>query len=220
MAAQHPDELTLLAYVEEELTAVERGTLAAHVAACAECAERVRLLEAGRQALRAAPLLELPEARRHAILRRLPERRDWRSFLEPFTVGLRRAVPALAVLVLVAGIVAFATQVDVGGDDEEAEQPAQVAEEGAEGGGEAESAQTDAAREQEAAGDEEAPLFEGATLARRVQGPPGEVAGLFRRIGYPAEVRDGAVLVTADTVEEIRVLLEPRADGPVAVYVR
>jgi anti-sigma factor RsiW len=222
MATHHPDDLTLLAYAEEELTAVERGTLAAHVAACAECADRVRLLETGRDALRAAPLLELPEARRQALLHRLPERRDWLSFLEPFRVGLRRAVPALAALVLVAGIVALATQVDLGGDDQEpGGEAAQVAEEEAGGGGEAEGAQTDATRQQEAAGDADLPQqFLGGTLVRQVQGPPRAVARLLRQIGYPAQVQEGAVVVSADTVEEITVLLEPRADGPVPVYVR
>ncbi len=221
MAAHHPDDLTLLAYVEEELTAVERGSLAAHVAACVDCAERVRLLETGRQALRAAPPLELSEARRQALLRRLPERRDWRSFLEPFSVGLRRAVPALVGLLLVAGVVALATQVELGGDDDEAGQPAQVAEEEAGGGGEAEGAQTDATRQQEATGDDDLPQhFLGGTLVRQVQGPPRAVARLLRQIGYPAQVQEGAVVVSADTIEEIRVLLEPRADGPVPVYVR
>ena len=220
MAAHHPDDLTLLSYVEEELTAVERGTLAAHVAACADCADRVRLLEAGRQALRAAPPLELPEARRQVLLRRLPERRDWRSFLEPFSVGLRRAVPALVGLLLVAGVVALATQVELGGDDDEAGQPAQVAQEEA-GGGEAEGAQTDATRQQEATSGADLPQqFLGGTLVRQVQGPPRAVARLLRQIGYPAQVQEGAVVVSADTIEEIRVLLEPRADGPVPVYVR
>jgi hypothetical protein len=111
--------------------------------------------------------------------------------------------------------------VDRGGDDQEAGgEAARTAEEAA-GGGEAEGAQTDAATSQEATGDADLPQrFLGGTLVRQVQGPPRAVARLLRQIGYPAEVRDGVVLVTADTVEEIRVLLEPRANGSVPVYVR
>jgi hypothetical protein len=57
------------------------------------------------------------------------------------------------------------------------------------------------------------------TLARRVQGPPGKVLRELRRIGYRAELRDGAVVVTADTVEEIGVLLSDRPPGAVPVTV-
>ena len=70
----------------------------------------VRRLESGRDALRAAPLLELPEAARRELLRELPERRERFDFLAPFRHGLARAAPALAALVLIAGVVALATR--------------------------------------------------------------------------------------------------------------
>ena len=216
MAARHPDEPTLLAYVEGELTAVERGALAAHVAACPECSEQVRLLEAGRAALVAAPLLELPEERRRALLRRLPDRPQRFGFLEPFRHGLMRGVPALAALLLVAVFVAFATQLGGGGDDDSRE--------GAGGGGEAAAtapAQTEGAQagtEEGAAQDSARPLA-GLRVVRRVAGPPREVAQLLRQSGHPAVVRKGAV-VAEGRPGEIRAALEGLPRGPVRVYVR
>jgi anti-sigma factor RsiW len=217
MAAQHPDELTLLAYVEGDLTAVERGTLAAHVAACPACTEQVRLLEVGREALAAAPHLELPEERRRALLRRLPEHPQRFGFLEPFRHGLTRAAPALAALLLVAVFVAFATQLGDGGDDDAGSR-------GAAGGGEA--AQT-APAQAEGAEEGEEPVFEDedsrtlahGRLVRRVVGPPREVVELLRQSGYPAVVQDGAV-VAEGRPGELRAVLEGRPRGPVAVYVR
>jgi hypothetical protein len=213
MAAKHPGEPTLLAYVEGDLTAVERGALAAHLAACPECTEQVRLLEAGRDALAAAPHLELAEERRRAILRRLPERPQRLGFLEPFRHGLMRGAPALAALLLVAVFIAFATQLGGGGDDEEGE--------GA-GGGEA--AQT-APAQPEAAGEGEEPALEdssrtlaGARLVRRVAGPPREVVELLRRNGFTAVLLEGSV-VAEGRRGEIRAVLEGRPRGPVRVYV-
>jgi anti-sigma factor RsiW len=210
MAGQHPDELTLLAYVEGELRAAERGTLAAHVAACPACADSVRRLETAREALRSAPLFELPEGRRSALIRRLPERKERFGFLDPFRHGLARAAPALAALVLIGGIVAVATQTS-GGDDEEGAEPALEA-----GGGEAE--------EQAGEGAETAPGLvspqdAGRTLVQRVRGPAAEVAELLRLAGVRAVVRDGSVVARGDPAD-VRALLEQRPRGRVAVYAR
>jgi hypothetical protein len=213
MAAQHPDELTLLAYVEGDLTAVERGTLAAHVAACPACTEQVRLLEVGREALAAAPHLELPEERRRALLRRLPEHPQRFGFLEPFRHGLTRAAPALAALLLVAVFVAFATQLGDGGDDDAGSR-------GAAGGGEAAQtapAQAEGAEEGEA--QDSARTLAGLRLVRRVAGPPREVVELLRESGHPAVLREGSV-VADGRPREVRAVLEGRPRGPVAVYVR
>jgi anti-sigma factor RsiW len=215
MAAQHPDELTLLAYVDGDLTAVERGRLAAHVAECPACTEQVRLLEAGREALAAAPHLELPEERRRALFRRLPDRPQRFGFLEPFRHGLTRAAPALAALLLVAVFVAFATQLGGGGDDESGD---------AAGGGEA--AQTgpatpEAAGEGEGEGqalEDTSRTLSGERLVRRVAGPPREVVELLRQNGHPAAVQDGAV-VAEGRRGEIRAVLGGRPRGPVRVYV-
>jgi anti-sigma factor RsiW len=208
MAREHPDDLTLLAYVERELGAAERGTLAAHVAACPACAEAVRRLQTAREALRSSPLLELPDERRSALYRRLPERKERFGFLEPFRHGLGRAVPALVGLVLIAGIIALATQ-GGGGDDEEGAAPALEA-----GGGEAE-------REAEEGADTElaAPPGGREDLVRRVRGPAAQIAERLRLAGVRAVVRDGSVVARGHPAE-VRALLKERPRGRVAVYAR
>jgi Putative zinc-finger len=208
MAGEHPDELTLLAYVESELPATERGALAAHVAACPACAQSVRLLESGRDALRDAPLLELPEPTRRELLSSLPERRERFDFLAPFRHGLGRAVPALAALVLVAGVVALATQVGGGGDNEGAAVEAAREEQSA-GGGEGAEPAPGLAAPQDA---REEPV-------RRVRGPAAEVAERLRLAGVRAVVRDGSVVARGDPAE-VRALLQERPRGRVAVYAR
>src|SRR5215218_226978 len=108
MAGTHPDEHALLDYVDGE----RDPAVAEHVESCPPCVEHVRLLEAGRDALRSAPLLELGEERRKAMVAALPERRDlWR----PLRGRLGSAAAAAAALVLVAGIVALATLAGGGG---------------------------------------------------------------------------------------------------------
>ena len=53
MTENHPEELELLAYADGELADPER--VAAHVQACEQCGEQLRLLEDARTALREAP---------------------------------------------------------------------------------------------------------------------------------------------------------------------
>lgn len=220
MAGGHPDDLTLLAYVEGELPASARGALAAHVAGCPTCAGTVHLLETSREALRSAPLLELPEARRREVLDRLPERRERLGFLEPFRHGLMRAVPALVALLLIGGIVALATQGRGGGDQEAGGDAALEA-----GGGETaeEAAPTEAAPnkgggEGQTATDARMLKALGPPVAR-VQGPPRAVARRLREAGFQAVVRAGAVVVTGQAAA-VRSALESRPRGGVEVYVR
>ena len=60
MAEKHPDELELLSFVEEELDDDARHEVAEHLVACRSCTDQVRRLEAGREALRAAPAPRAP----------------------------------------------------------------------------------------------------------------------------------------------------------------
>ncbi|MGH3046873.1 MAG: anti-sigma factor family protein, partial [Gaiellaceae bacterium] len=91
MAERHADELTLLAYVDGELPDDERQAVEGHVQTCPTCAVEAHRLEAGRDALRGTPLLELSEERRRAIVASLPERKERFGFFAP----LRRLGPAL-----------------------------------------------------------------------------------------------------------------------------
>jgi Putative zinc-finger len=216
MAESHADEITLLAYVDGELRDDERQAVEGHLETCPTCAEEARRLEAGRDALRASPLLELSEERRHAIVGSLPARKEAWSFLAPLR-RLGPALPAAAALLMVAAFVALATQLPRGGDDDSGGEAAMATEEAAEdraGGGEA-----TAAPEAEGDEGEGAEALKSAEPVARVEGPPGEVVRLLRENGHPAFVRDGSVVAVGDE-REIRSELARRARGPVRVFAR
>jgi hypothetical protein len=209
MAEKHPDELELLSYVEEELPADARRDVVEHLVACRACAESVRRLEAGRDALRASPLLELPEERRREVFAGLPERRDpWRPF-RPVRRAILVAAPVAAAAAFV-GVFVFAA-VQAGGD-----------------GGDADSEAGEAAQVEDAGGGAEADRSQGADtsvqtltqqgeLVRSVAGPPAEVVRILRREGISAEVVDGAVVADA-RAGEVDAALGGRPTGPVEVY--
>jgi anti-sigma factor RsiW len=208
MADKHPDELELLSYVEEELPADARRDVVEHLVACRACAESVRRLEAGRDALRASPLLELPEERRRDVLAGLPERRDpWRPF-RPVRRAILVAAPVAAVAAFVGVFVFAAVQ---GGDeaDSDAGEAAQVEDAG--GGAEAGSAQDADTSVQ--------PLRAQGDLVRSVAGPPAQIVRVLRREGISAQVVEGAVVADA-RAGEVETALAGRPAGPVEVYVR
>ena len=211
MAEKHPDELELLSYVEEELPADARRDVVEHLVACRACAESVRRLEAGRDALRAAPLLELPEERRQEVIAGLPERRDpWRPF-RPVRRAILVAAPVAAAAAFVGVFVFAAVQANGDGDeaDSAAGEAAQVEDAG--GGADAGSAQDAETSIQ--------PLREQGPPVVSVAGPPAEVVSILRREGISAQVVEGAVVADA-RAGEVDAALGGRATGPVEVYVR
>jgi hypothetical protein len=211
MAEKHPDELELLSYVEEELPADARRDVVEHLVACRACAESVRRLEAGRDALRASPLLDLPEDVRQAALAGLPERRDpWRPF-RPVRRAILVAAPVAAAAAFV-GVFVFAAVQLGGGDDAGSEggEAAQV--EDAAGGG------ADTAQAEDAGTSAQALETRGPPVVS-VAGPPAEVVRVLRREGIPAEVVEGAV-VADSRAGEVEAALADRPAGPVDVFVR
>jgi putative zinc finger protein len=219
MAESHADEVTLLAYVDGELRDDERQVVERHLETCPTCAEEARRLEFGRDALRASPLLELSEERRHAIVAALPVRKEARTIFAPLR-RLGPALPAAAVLLLVAAFVALATQLPGGGDDESASDAGMAAEESA--GDRAGGGETAAAPEAEK---DEGERLEGAQALTsgepvvRVEGPAGEVVRLLRENGHPAFARDGSVVAIGEE-REIRAELAGRPRGAVRVFAR
>jgi anti-sigma factor RsiW len=215
MAEKHPDELELLSYVDEELPADARRDVVEHLVACRACAESVRRLEAGRDALRAAPLLELPEERRQEVIAGLPERRDpWRPF-RPVRRAILVAAPVAAAAAFVGVFVFAAVQLDSGGDDDadSGGEAAQVAEDA---GGGADAAET--GRVEDA--DTSAQALEGkGPPVVSVAGPPAEIVRVLRSEGIAAEVVEGAVVADA-RAGEVEAALADRPTGPVEVYVR
>ena len=212
MAEKHPDELELLSYVEKELPADARRDVVEHLVACRACAESVRRLEAGRDALRSSPLLELPEDVRQEALAGVPERRDsWRPF-RPVRRAILVAAPVAAAAAFV-GVFVFAA-VQVGGDDDaDTAGEAQVAEDAGGGGDAAESE-----RVEDADTSLQALQTQGPPVVS-VAGPPAEVVRILRREGIAAEVVDGAV-VADSRAGEVEAALADRPTGPVEVYVR
>ena len=121
MAEKHPNEIELLSFVEEDLGADARRDVAEHLVACRTCADQIRRLETGREALRSAPSLELPDERRDQILASLPEQPDpWRRF-RPVKRALVIAAPVAATAAVAALFVVGVTQLDLGGDDDAGE---------------------------------------------------------------------------------------------------
>ena len=216
MAEKHPNELELLSFVEEDLGAGARRDVAEHLVACRTCTEQVRRLEAGREALRSAPSLELPDERRDEIFAALPERPDpWRRF-RPVKRAFVVAAPVAATAALAALFVVGVTRLDVGGDDDagDAASPA-AAEEGANDDSGLE-ATTGAASEA-------APMVtppEGTTFVQFAQGPPAELVRLLAGEGIQAKVEPGGGVIAQARAGEVRAALASRAIGDVPVYVR
>jgi hypothetical protein len=209
MAEKHPEELELLSYVEEELDDPARREVAEHLVACRACADQVRRLEAGRSALQAAPLLELPDARRGEILSALPERADrWRLF-RPVKRALVIAAPVAGAAALVGVFVLAGTQLGGGGDDEAGD---------AAGGADV----TTMERAEEESGQAVPAPFNAAdaTPVRLVQGPAAEVVRILENEGITAEIVDSRTVVADARAGEVRAALAGRSSGGVGVYVR
>lgn len=214
MAERHPEELDLLAYVEEELASDARQEVVEHLVACRSCSDHVRRLETGREALRAAPALELSDERHEQILAALPVRQTPRRSWAPLRRVLVVAAPVAAAAALVGGFVAVGT-LGGGGDDEQGAGVA--AEEGAAdmGGQERSSAQGGATTTMLSG----APALADKNLVRHVQGPPGEIVVVLGNAGITAAIQDGAVVAQGDK-DAVREALAGRPDGNVPVYVK
>jgi hypothetical protein len=202
MDGAHPNELDLLAYVEEDLPDARKAAVAEHVAVCQTCADYVRRLETAREALRSAPLLEMPAESRAAVLAGLPARAPkrrlrWRPAL---------VAPALATAAVAAVIAGLVFNIDWGG------------------GGQEEAAVTGAPATvmEEAAGEDAPGAGENRRLSyalRSVEGPPREVALNLRRKGFAARAVDSTVRVRNADPDAVMRALAGRPDGRVRIEV-
>ncbi len=210
MAEKHPDELELLSFVEEELGDTAHRDVAEHLVACRTCADQIRRLQAGRDALQAAPLLELPDARRAEILSGLPERPDpWRLF-RPVKRALVVAAPAAAAATIFAALIVGAMQLDGGGggDDDEA------------AGGDAASAETFSSQDSGATEEMTPESDQARTVVLKVRGPAVEVVRALENEGIEAEVESSVAVVAEARAGEVKAALADRPGGNVTVYVR
>jgi hypothetical protein len=209
MAGMHPEELELLSYLEGNLDDTRRGQVVSHLEACERCAQELRAVEAGRAALRSAPMLELPSERLEAMLTRLPSR----AATPPGVI--RRALPVAAALAAVAALAggAFVLGTSGSGDDEGAGGVAQDELSNAGGGAEGAATTNGASTDKRQGGPS-------SSKTALVAGSPATVARRLRRDGFEARAVNGRVIVRGATAAEVRKALEAFDPGPVRVVVR
>lgn len=203
----HPDELELLAHVDERDRSGRARAVADHVAECEACARAVRDLQAARTALRAAPRLELPAARRAAVssaLAKHPRRR--RSRVTPARLAALVAPVAAVAAVIVAVDAVRDGDGDVAGGDAASPAELRPVEEGA-GAGET------AAPEAEASAGASAVSGPIASVA----GPPADVLRALRDDGLTARLSGGRVIVSDASANQVLDALRGRRRGRVPV---
>jgi putative zinc finger protein len=199
----HPEDVELFDYVEGDLAAGEHARVEAHLASCPRCAERVALVQSGRETLRASQSLELPERSRGELLAGLPSRprdRRWREF------SLGRA---LALVTPIAAAVAVAVALSTtGGNGDENAAMADTSQAAATATPEA--AQGDTGGGQELRGKDERLSF---------AGPAADVAADLRAQGIDAVALADRVEVRNATRAEVIRALQGRRDGSVRVII-
>lgn len=200
MAEQHPEDVELFDYVEDDLAPARRTEVGAHLATCEVCTEQVRRVEAGREALRNAQFMHLPERRGEAVFMNLPTQAR-----EP---GRLRALSPKQLLAVLTPIIAIAAVVGVlvssgTGSNEPSGEAAAGATAGAAAGG---------AGSPEDAQVRQAPLLE-------LAGTPSQIAGELRDKGFDATVRSKQVVVHGATKNEVREALADHGPGDVEIVV-
>jgi anti-sigma factor RsiW len=182
----HPEDVDLFDYVEGDLPERRRAELEVHFASCARCADNVARVQAGRDALRGAELLEFPAHRREAVLRELATQRARPRRFPLFSDKRLLAIPALA-----AGLAAVVVAISTtgGGQDN-----GSAGGEAAGGGGMEEMAPQDSAA--------------GARL--KAEGPAPALAASLRDEGLDARVVGDHVEVRNATRADVKRALQTR----------
>ena len=236
----HPEDLELFEYVEGELRESRRADVELHIEQCSRCAEEVHALEAGKAALRTAPMLELPARRTGLILGDLPRQDDDGRARVPFFTP-KRLIAVLTPVAAVLVVVTVLVNTDGGGDigDSAAPAPAEAAPaeptapaepaapESAAIGGDAASEDelrseaTQAAPAEAAEAPAEGLVEEAAAEAAvaLIAGPPATAARFLQDAGFDAKVIDGAVEVTGATSSAVLRALEEYPTGTVPVVI-
>lgn len=198
----HPDDIDLFDYVEGDLPAGRRAQLEVHLASCAQCAEQVARVTAGREALRSSQFLQLPPRRREGVFLHLPEQRRERG--RSPALSPKRLLAVLTPIAVVAAVVVALVSSGGLGTGTEAQQAGktlgQVEDQGSAASGGAEAAT--------------AP-FRAALKA----GPPSDVAAELRSKGFDARVVGNHVEVRNATRKQVAHALAGRAAGSVEIVI-
>jgi anti-sigma factor RsiW len=198
VAESHPDDIVLFDYVEDDLPETSRAGVEAHLASCSECSELVGRVLVGRDALRAARFLHLPERPVEDIVRNLPAQTRERGRRRVFSPK-----QLIAVLAPVAAVVAVVAVLASSGSHDNGQSSA--AGTVAEGAGSAVSGATATPQAQ-------VPLF-------TKEGPASALADALRKKGFDASVLGRRVVVKGASRQEVRRALADRAPGDVPVVV-
>jgi anti-sigma factor RsiW len=198
----HPEDIDLFDYAEGDLPAGRHAELEVHLASCAQCAEEVARMQAGREALRGSQFLHLPPRRRDAIFLNLPAQR--RPAERSPALSPKRLLAILTPIAAVAAVVvALVTTGDFGN--------------GGGGGVAGQAAATGAAEGQstrQAAGG-------GAALDQllKVAGPADQVAAELRSKGFDARAVGHRVEVRNATRAQVERALRDRRAGKVQIVI-
>jgi anti-sigma factor RsiW len=206
MAAEtHPNDIDLFDYVEDDLSQARRVEIDAHLATCAACSAQVARVEAGRDALRGAQFVHLPERRREGIFMNLPT-----QVREP---RRRRALTPKQLIAVLTPVVAAAAVVAVlvNSNSNPAGQGSTVGAAAAAGAG-AGAADTRGASSPEAA------QARGTSLS--ASGTPADVAAELSAKGFDASVQANKVVVKGASENAVRGALADRGPGDVVIVVR
>src|SRR3954452_9489359 len=206
VAGTHPDDLELFDYVEGDLPQARLAEVQRHVSECEACANQVRKVEIGRDALRESQFMHLPERRGEAVFMNLPTRAR-----EP---GTRRGLSPKKLLAVLTPLIAVAVIVGVlvnGGSSGRDDRAA--------GGGVAALGKGGAA-----AGGGAAAVDNGGAEAKRaplrtVLGPAAEVSSELRRKGFSTQVLGDRVVVKGASAKAVRRALADRGPGDVVIVV-
>jgi anti-sigma factor RsiW len=197
----HPDDTDLFDYVEGDLPARRRDRIEVHLASCADCADHVARVTAGRDALRGAQFLQLPPRRREGMFLNLPEQRRpaRRGALSP-----KQLVAVLTPVAVVAAVVVALVTTGGGNGNEQA--------------GRAVAGETSLEADQSTQGGGEALPVPAQAL--KVAGPADAVAAQLRSSGIDARVVGNRVEVRGATRAEVDRALRNRRTGKVEIVIK
>jgi anti-sigma factor RsiW len=197
VAGTHPDDIELFDYVEGDLPEARRTEIQAHLAACGECSRQVSRVESGREALRGAQFMHLPERRAEGVFMNLPT-----QVKEP---GRRRALSPKQLLAVLTPVIAVAAVIAVLASSGTGGSPQQAASGGA------------AATANDSSGSSGAEALQATSLSSK--GTPADVADELRTKGFDAAVKNDQVVVTGSTKKAVREALADRGPGDVQIVV-